>query len=931
MPKLVYCPACRKSYLVPRKKLGAGQECVRCGLVFNLGEDQIDTGKPDATPREADAGPGGDGDSSVPRKLGRFEIRERLGAGAYGTVYRAYDRMLERDVALKVPLSAALATPEAQARFLREPKAAARLSHPHIVPIYDAGFDGRHYFIAYELIAGRTLDQAAREGLDREQSVRIVQQLAEALQYAHGRGIVHRDVKPSNVLLDEQGAPHLTDFGLARSEQAVEKLTRDGAYLGTPAYMSPEQARSGAGPVGPASDQYSLGVVLYELLCGRTPFVGPPLPLIFQIRERDPPPLTSLECSVPEDLQTICLKCLGKTPQDRYPDCAALAADLERWRRHEPIVARRPSWAYRARKLMRRHPIGSAATTAAAVLIVAALVGAGWARGRRADEVARLQRAGDDLASTAPAQAIEVYQQAIGLARAWPRLAKLEAELTRKSTELAAPIAAAERFDRFQRMAARAQAMTPLGPDEPAAVAVNGRLIETCEDALAEYGVLDRRNWLAHSDARLLDSERRGQLLADIAAVQALYFDTQERGLIRGADLTGAGFQLAAGTSAQFALPRIHTVYEASPAAVAGLLVDDKLAAIDDVEVFGLPDDDSVLDRIKGAPGSDVRLSVLRGGELAPREFRVRRDQEGRVGVGLLRFRSLAAGRIRESSPAYQAGLRMGDLLLTVDGAPAEGEIRREGTQGTVIPFVGWYLSWSESSGPRSLSVLAPGGRVPRRLEIPWSDAAREQLVRNHAGKLTHDMRLLRGAFASAQWKPEFPAEWNRQFQGLRDKLRIADPALPIAEQMVGYFHTEFGWPVELLRSAAESDGQELGHYYAGLQLQGIGDYDGAIAEFRLELQRNPRHADSARLIASCLSTRRRWDEAISAWTLFVALRPQTAQGYWWRGEAYRQSKQTGPAQRDLHKALQLDPELTEAKAALDELQKSLADAPPPT
>jgi len=183
--------------------------------------------------------------------------------------------VLDREVALKVPRAAVLESPEARARFLREPKAAAQLRHPHIVPVYDAGSDGEHYYIASAFIEGRTLEELIVESRpDFRRAARIAADLATGLDYAHRAGVVHRDVKPSNVMIDKQGQVLLMDFGLARIEGSEEKLTQDGSLMGTPAYMAPEQADGTLGQVGPASDQYGLGVVLYELLCGQSPFSG---------------------------------------------------------------------------------------------------------------------------------------------------------------------------------------------------------------------------------------------------------------------------------------------------------------------------------------------------------------------------------------------------------------------------------------------------------------------------------------------------------------------------------------------------------------------------------------------------------------------------------------------------------------------------------
>jgi WD40 repeat protein/tRNA A-37 threonylcarbamoyl transferase component Bud32 len=348
-------------------------------------------------------------DVGLPSQIGRFQIRARLGEGAFGTVYRAYDPQLEREVALKVARPGTLDSPKRVERFLGDARTAAQLRHPHIVPVYDAGQDGGFSYIASAFVPGRTLGEAADEGaLDFRRSAQVVRALAEALAYAHDLGIVHRDVKPSNVMLDDKGQPHLIDFGLAHRQDTVEKRTRDGAVLGTPAYMAPEQAAGQKGVPLPASDQYSLGVVLYDLLCRQTPFSGPPQIVLFNAIHHEPPAPRRLRTDIPPDLETICLKALAKRPEDRYPGCRDLAEDLRRWLEGEPIRARRLGLGERLLRWCKRQPGLAAALGVAALALggVAALA-AGYAlsqaeadrrlraENQRADaaaEEARLQR-----------------------------------------------------------------------------------------------------------------------------------------------------------------------------------------------------------------------------------------------------------------------------------------------------------------------------------------------------------------------------------------------------------------------------------------------------------------------------------------------------------------------------------------------------------
>jgi eukaryotic-like serine/threonine-protein kinase len=264
--------------------------------------------------------------------LGRFRIRCLLGEGEHAAVYRAYDPILERDVALKVPRPGVLKTAKAIARFLGEAKALARLRHPRIVPVYDAGCAGERPYIAMALIEGHSLaEELANRPITCQRAVQIVAELAEALAYAHAEGIIHRDVKPANIRVDNNGAVYLMDFGIAYRPDSGEVSLPPGMILGTPAYVAPEQAQGGQTDVLPASDQYSLGAVFYELLCGQPPFSGPPSYVMFHTIHHVPPSPHTVAPLVPRSLAAICLKALAKRPDRRYRDCQHLADDLRRW------------------------------------------------------------------------------------------------------------------------------------------------------------------------------------------------------------------------------------------------------------------------------------------------------------------------------------------------------------------------------------------------------------------------------------------------------------------------------------------------------------------------------------------------------------------------------------------------------------------------
>jgi predicted Ser/Thr protein kinase len=276
-------------------------------------------------------------------RLGRYELVRELGRGGMSAVYLAYDSQLERQVALKVPLGTALAN-EGRSRFFREARAAAKLRHPNICPVYDvAEVDGVTFF-TMAFIEGESLAaRARRTALSAGEATSIVRTLALAMQDAHEQGVIHRDLKPANVLLDASGRPIITDFGLARSAvDDTAHLTQDGQLLGTPAYMPPEQMRGDVQAMGPWSDQYSLGMILYELLAGRLPFTGSLATLIAACLNDAPPPPSQFRPNMPPGLDAICLRVLAKNPAQRFGSMAEFATALAPFADQRPAAFLQP-------------------------------------------------------------------------------------------------------------------------------------------------------------------------------------------------------------------------------------------------------------------------------------------------------------------------------------------------------------------------------------------------------------------------------------------------------------------------------------------------------------------------------------------------------------------------------------------------------------
>jgi tRNA A-37 threonylcarbamoyl transferase component Bud32 len=290
-----------------------------------------------------------------------------------GVVYKARQVTLNRVVAVKMILAGQLADERSVKRFHAEAEAAANLKHPNIVAIHEVGqHDGQHYF-SMDYIEGRSLaERAAGKPVGAIQAATLVKTIANAIHYAHQRGVLHRDLKLSNVLVDGSGEPHVTDFGLAKTTDSQRDFTRTGDIMGTPNYMPPEQASGRRDLIGPHSDVYALGAILYELLTGLPPFHSDnPLDVLLKVIEEEPARPRAQNPEIPPDLETICLKCLEKPPQRRYPSARALEDDLDRFIRHEPVHARPASAVRKAVSWMRRHP---GVLAAAMALVVFGLI-----------------------------------------------------------------------------------------------------------------------------------------------------------------------------------------------------------------------------------------------------------------------------------------------------------------------------------------------------------------------------------------------------------------------------------------------------------------------------------------------------------------------------------------------------------------------------
>jgi serine/threonine-protein kinase len=859
-----------------------------------------------------------------PGRVGDYEVLGEVGRGGMGVVYKARHLRLGRVVALKMMLGGHLAGPEQRQRFRAEAEAVARLQHPNIVQLFeagehDAGGEPRPYFTLEFAEGGSLAERLAGQPLPPRQAADWLRSLACAVHYAHTQGVIHRDLKPSNVLLTGDGRPKVCDFGVAKLLSGSDQKTHSGLILGTAEYMAPEQAEAKTAP-GPAADVYALGVILYEMLTGRPPFKGATtLDTLSQVRAQEPVPLRRLQPSVPRDLETICLKCLSKDPARRYASAADLAADVRRHLRHEPIRARPPSALYQLGKFALRHR-ALVATTAAflALLLVGGAVTA-W-------QAVALARAERDQAVRQALRSREVHE-ALGRAGA----------LREQARATGGPA----KWAKAREEARRAEALAEGGPVEPGLAERVGLLLRDMNEEEADRRLVARLEeaWLLQAEVNFKENR-----FVEQRALPRYRQAFADYGLLPGSTVPAE------------AAARI----QCRPPGVRG----PALAALDDwldVAREEKAAEAGWLERVLAAADPDDWRQRLRAAREKP-------DRQALEDL---------AREVKVAAQPAQVVVLLGRALVASGSIKAAAELLRRAWFAYPGDFwvnlhLGWALATSRPPQPDAairffmvavaLRPSSPGARLNLGNELQARGQLDEAIAcfhkaieldpkfaeaHNNLGNALQARGQLDEAIAcfkkAIELDPKFAQAHNNLGVALQARGQVdeaiacyekaieLDPKYANARNNLGIIlcdvKQDYDRAIACFRKAIEL-GQKLAeaHSNLGVALQGRGRADEAIACFHKAIEFDPKYARAHYNLGVALQARGRADEAIACFKKAIELDPKYARAHNNLGNALQARGQLDEAIACFKKAIELDPNFPEAHCNLGYVLKERGD-----
>jgi tetratricopeptide (TPR) repeat protein/tRNA A-37 threonylcarbamoyl transferase component Bud32 len=873
--------------------------------MFPASEFSMPSGNPSAMPSSAEG----------PRILG-YEVNEVLGRGGMGVVYKARHVRLNRTVAVKMLLTGAHASTEARKRFLREAEAVAALRHPNIIQVHDMGDqEGQPYF-TMEFVEGGNLAQklAGTPQSPREASA-LLATLAEAVHQAHVSGIVHRDLKPSNVLLTADGTPKIGDFGLARRIEGEAGLTGTGAAVGTPSYMAPEQAEAKSPDVGPAADTYALGAILYELLTGRPPFrAESAAETLRQVVSQDPVPPSRLNASVPRDPETICLKCLEKDPKRRYASAAALAEDLHRFQRNEPILARPVGPLERTLRWALRNPTGAALVATALALIGLASGGGVWFVRQRAERRSELRTE----VGTTVVQAGS-FSKRFHFREAWELLEQAQQrlqpagpeDLRRRVDRAQADLELAENLD-----TARLRAATP----------VEGRFTpfgagHLYEETFAKAGMSQQGDNSEAVAARVRESAVRAEIVAALDDWASITKDQARRAWLlavaRGADPDPLRDRVR--------MPKLWQDGARLTRLVSELQVDELSPQLSTALGRVLPKTHgeavSLLGTAQARNPQDFWLNYEMGWALYG-------SHQKNEALGF--FRAALALRPKASLAHNAIGLILGDLRRRDEAISHLRESIRLDPKNAALPLHNLGIAM-EAQGQVDEAISHYQESI--RLDPRASAAAH-----NNLGNVLRAMGRLDEAIShfqeSIRLDPKMAAAHNNLGIALRDKGRL-DEAISHWQKSIR-LDSKMREPHINLGNALRAKGRldealtyyqefirldpnsALAHYALGLALRDKGRMDEAIGHFQNSIRLDPNSALAHQDLGAAMSAKGRLDEAIGHFQNSIRLDPASAAvAHCNLGIALRGKGRPDQSIGHLQQAIQLDPNLALAHSQI--------------